>query len=61
MKGGLQVINQAVNRANEIKHPVAREKDIEALENFSIAYCRNASSSGITANQPKSGSNKIVY
>lgn len=32
MKGGLQVLEQAINRANEIKHPVAREKDIEALD-----------------------------
>lgn len=32
MKGGLEVLAQAVNRANEVKHPVAREKDIEALD-----------------------------
>ena len=32
MKGGLKVLNQAMNRANEIKHPVAREKDVEALD-----------------------------
>ncbi|HBO24767.1 MAG TPA: 7-carboxy-7-deazaguanine synthase QueE [Providencia sp.] len=32
MKGGLKVLKQAVNRANEIKHPVAREKDIQALD-----------------------------
>lgn len=32
MKGGLKVLNQAMNRANEVKHPVGRGKDIEALD-----------------------------
>lgn len=32
MRGGLSVLDQALVRADEIKHPVAREKDIEALE-----------------------------
>lgn len=32
MKGGLQVLTESINRANEIKHPVAREKDIEELD-----------------------------
>lgn len=31
MKGGLQVLEQAINRANEIKHPVAREKTLKRL------------------------------
>lgn len=34
MKGGLKVLKEAIDRANEIKHPVAREKDIEALDNL---------------------------
>lgn len=32
MKGGLQVLTDSINRANEIKHPVARERDIEDLD-----------------------------
>ncbi|QIZ50123.1 7-carboxy-7-deazaguanine synthase QueE [Dickeya zeae] len=32
MRGGLAVLDQALQRADEIKHPVARERDIEALE-----------------------------
>ncbi|MCA7000135.1 7-carboxy-7-deazaguanine synthase QueE [Dickeya solani] len=32
MRGGLAVLDQALQRANEIKHPVARERDIEALD-----------------------------
>ncbi|ATZ95642.1 7-carboxy-7-deazaguanine synthase QueE [Dickeya fangzhongdai] len=32
MRGGLTVLDQALQRANEIKHPVARERDIEALD-----------------------------
>ena len=32
MKGGFKVLTSAINRANEIKHPVGREKDIEALD-----------------------------
>ncbi|MCT6519204.1 MULTISPECIES: 7-carboxy-7-deazaguanine synthase QueE [Enterobacterales] len=32
MKGGFIVLPSAINRANEIKHPVGREKDIEALD-----------------------------
>ncbi|WP_193016363.1 7-carboxy-7-deazaguanine synthase QueE [Proteus sp. FME41] len=32
MKGGFTVLPRAINRANEIKHPVGREKDIEALD-----------------------------
>ncbi|GAB1439609.1 7-carboxy-7-deazaguanine synthase QueE [Providencia sp.] len=50
MKGGLPVISQAVNRANEIKHPVAREKDIEALDN--ILALRSVDVAPIVALQP---------
>lgn len=32
MRGGLVVLDQALVRADEIKHPVAREKDIAALD-----------------------------
>jgi 7-carboxy-7-deazaguanine synthase len=32
MRGGLKVIEQALMRADEIKHPVGRERDIEALD-----------------------------
>lgn len=32
MRGGYSVLRQALQRANEIKHPVAREKDITILQ-----------------------------
>lgn len=32
MRGGLKVLEQALIRADEIKHPVGRERDIEALD-----------------------------
>ena len=32
MKGGLKVLRSAMQRADEIKHPVAREADIEELD-----------------------------
>lgn len=32
MRGGYDVLAQALERADEIKHPVARERDIEALD-----------------------------
>lgn len=32
MRGGYDVLNTALVRADEIKHPVARERDIEALD-----------------------------
>ncbi|USR64149.1 7-carboxy-7-deazaguanine synthase QueE [Providencia stuartii] len=50
MKGGLKVLAQAVNRANEVKHPVARGKDIEALE--AILALRTSVNSPIVALQP---------
>lgn len=50
MKGGLKVLAQAVNRANEVKHPVAREKDIEALE--AILALRTSVNPPIVALQP---------
>ncbi len=32
MRGGYDVLPQALQRADEIKHPVARERDVEALD-----------------------------
>ena len=32
MKGGYQVLAQALNRANEIKHPIATENHIAELD-----------------------------
>lgn len=32
MRGGYDILPQALARANEIKHPVARQRDIDALE-----------------------------
>jgi 7-carboxy-7-deazaguanine synthase len=32
MKGGLTVLDEALERANEIKHPVARQQDIDHLD-----------------------------
>ncbi len=32
MKGGYQVLSQALNRANEIKHPVAKQAHIDELD-----------------------------
>lgn len=32
MKGGYKVLDQALNRANEIKHPIATERHIEELD-----------------------------
>ncbi|WP_114195987.1 7-carboxy-7-deazaguanine synthase QueE [Edaphovirga cremea] len=32
MRGGMKVIDQALKRADEIKHPVARQRDIDALD-----------------------------
>lgn len=37
MRGGLQVLPQALIRADEIKHPVGRERDIEALDQLLAA------------------------
>ncbi|AKH65752.1 MULTISPECIES: 7-carboxy-7-deazaguanine synthase QueE [Photorhabdus] len=50
MRGGYQVLQQALQRANEIKHPVARERDIEALDELLAALDDN--SSRIIALQP---------
>lgn len=38
MKGKREMQKQAMNRANEIKHPVARKSDIEALEQLLMDY-----------------------
>ncbi len=32
MRGGYEVLQQALERADEIKHPVGRLRDIEALD-----------------------------
>jgi 7-carboxy-7-deazaguanine synthase len=32
MRGGLEILPQALQRADEIKHPVARQRDIEQLD-----------------------------
>ena len=32
MRGGYDVLNQALVRADEVKHPVARQRDVEALQ-----------------------------
>lgn len=32
MRGGYDVLTSALLRANEIKHPVARQRDIDALD-----------------------------
>ncbi|WP_434527029.1 7-carboxy-7-deazaguanine synthase QueE [Photorhabdus asymbiotica] len=50
MRGGYQVLQQALQRANEIKHPVARERDIEALDELLATLDNN--SSRIVALQP---------
>ncbi len=34
MRGGFRISDQALRRADELKHPVAREQDIEALDNL---------------------------
>ncbi|EKT54064.1 7-carboxy-7-deazaguanine synthase QueE [Providencia sneebia] len=50
MKGGLEVLTTSINRANEIKHPVARERDIEQLE--SLLARRTEGAEPIIALQP---------
>jgi 7-carboxy-7-deazaguanine synthase len=32
MRGGYDILPQALKRADEVKHPVARQRDIDALE-----------------------------
>ncbi|MEW9809809.1 MAG: 7-carboxy-7-deazaguanine synthase QueE [Candidatus Symbiodolus clandestinus] len=34
MRGGLMIVAQALQRADEIKHPVARERDIQQLQSL---------------------------
>ncbi|WP_221073991.1 7-carboxy-7-deazaguanine synthase QueE [Agarivorans aestuarii] len=41
MKGGKIVIEQALERANEIKHPVARERDLTNLKNLLAGMSKN--------------------
>ncbi|OAT34592.1 7-carboxy-7-deazaguanine synthase QueE [Proteus myxofaciens] len=50
MKGGYHVLTAAINRANEIKHPVGREKDIEALD--SLLSLRTQQPTPVVALQP---------
>ncbi|NHB62442.1 MULTISPECIES: 7-carboxy-7-deazaguanine synthase QueE [Photorhabdus] len=50
MRGGYRILQQALQRANEIKYPVARERDIEALDELLATL--NDNSSRIIALQP---------
>ncbi len=50
MKGGLQVLTDSINRANEIKHPVARARDIDDLD--SLLARRTVLNTPIVALQP---------
>lgn len=50
MKGGLGVLTDSINRANEIKHPVARVRDIEELE--SLLAKRTIKTAPVVALQP---------
>lgn len=34
MRGGYDVLNQALVRADEVKHPVARQRDVDALDDL---------------------------
>ncbi len=34
MRGGYDVLNQALIRADEVKHPVARQRDVDALDDL---------------------------
>ena len=49
-EGGLSVLSVRLIRANEIKHPVAREKDIEALDD--LLRLRTQQPMAIVALQP---------
>lgn len=50
MRGGFSVLADAINRANEIKHPVGREKDIDALD--ALLMLRTLQPAPIVALQP---------
>ncbi|MEQ4925112.1 7-carboxy-7-deazaguanine synthase QueE [Proteus hauseri] len=50
MRGGFSVLADAINRANEIKHPVGREKDIDALD--ALLTLRTLQPAPIVALQP---------
>ena len=50
MRGGYDVLPQALQRADEIKHPVARERDVEALDDLLAGL--NDSKQRIVALQP---------
>ncbi len=50
MRGGYDVLAQALSRADEIKHPVARERDVDALDELLTSI--QDSKSRIIALQP---------
>ncbi|MEQ1964953.1 7-carboxy-7-deazaguanine synthase QueE [Xenorhabdus khoisanae] len=50
MRGGYRVLPEAMKRANEIKHPVGRERDIEALDE--LLTMLDGNSAPIIALQP---------
>lgn len=50
MRGGFRVLPNAINRANEIKHPVGREKDIEVLD--ALLILRTQQPAPVIALQP---------
>ncbi|PHM27969.1 7-carboxy-7-deazaguanine synthase QueE [Xenorhabdus budapestensis] len=50
MRGGYKVLPDAMKRANEIKHPVGRERDIEALDE--LLAMLNEGNAPIIALQP---------
>ncbi|MGV3344669.1 7-carboxy-7-deazaguanine synthase QueE [Enterobacteriaceae bacterium LUAb1] len=52
MRGGYDVLTQALQRADEIKHPVARHRDIEALDR--ILATLNDAKQRVIALQPVS-------
>ncbi len=38
MRGGMKVLDQALRRADEVKHPVARERDIDMVLSNSFGF-----------------------
>ncbi|AYA42268.1 7-carboxy-7-deazaguanine synthase QueE [Xenorhabdus nematophila] len=50
MRGGYKVLPEAMKRADEIKHPVGRERDIEALDELLVML--DGKSSPVIALQP---------
>ncbi|QAV22458.1 7-carboxy-7-deazaguanine synthase QueE [Proteus hauseri] len=58
MRGGFTVLPSAINRANEIKHPVGRQKDIEALD--ALLTLRTSLPAPVVALQPISCKNSAT-